>query len=594
MRHIPSRGDRALIEDALDHLLVQLPKLQQLPKQVIHGDINDLNVLVRDGEVAALIDFGDLIHSWRIAELAIAATYTMLGQDDPLAIAGDVVAGYSEIASVTTAEAEMIYDLIRARLAVSACVAASRAELGNPHHTVSEDDVWELLDRLDYVDAVTARTELARAAGKGFTASPSTLPERRTLALGGALSLSYESSPSGPLHIVRGERSYLYDTMGRRYLDCVNNVAHVGHSHPDVVGAAADQMIMLNTNTRYLHDNVVSYAEQLLDTLPEHLEVVYLVNSGSEANELALRMARAAAQRKAMAVLDHGYHGNTTATVDLSPYKFNGPGGAGRPDWVTVLPLPDPYRPNPELADYRATVDWLLDEREPVAGVIAESIVGCGGQIVPESEHMRAIYDAIHARDGVCIADEVQTGFGRVGSHFWAFQLHDLQPDIVTMGKPIGNGHPLGAVATTFDVAAAFDNGMEYFNTFGGNPVSAAIGLAVLEVIREEELQQNAAEVGGYLHQQLQDLAGRHTAIGDVRGAGLFLGIEFVKDRESREPDAATARHVVDHAKEHGVLLSIDGPHHNVIKIKPPMVFSQANADRLVAAIDTALAAAAG
>jgi len=594
IRHVPSRGDRALIEDALDHLVVQLPKLRKLPKQVIHGDINDLNVLVRDNEVVGLIDFGDLIHSWRIAEVAIAATYAMLGQDDPLAVATDVVTGYAEIADVTTAEAEMIYDLIRARLAVSACVAASRADQGNPHHLVSEDDVWELLDRLDYVDAVAARTELARAAGKGFSPSQSTLRDRRTLALGGALSLSYETSPSGPLHIVRGERAYLYDTMGRRYLDCVNNVAHVGHSHPDVVGAAADQMIMLNTNTRYLHDNVVNYAERLLDALPEHLEIVYLVNSGSEANELALRMARAATEQTGMAVLDHGYHGNTAATIEMSPYKFDGPGGRGRPDWVTVLPLADPYRPNPAHSNYRATVDWLLDEREPVAGVIAESIVGCGGQVIPGSDHMQAIYDAVHARGGVCIADEVQTGFGRVGSHFWAFQLHDLVPDIVTLGKPIGNGHPMGAVAATFDVAAAFANGMEYFNTFGGNPVSAAIGLAVLDVIDEEGLQQNAADVGGYLKERLEGLAERHQAIGDVRGVGLFQGIEFVTDRESKQPDAECTRQVVHYAKEHGVLLSIDGPHHNVIKIKPPMVFNRDDTDKLVAIIDAALAVATG
>jgi 4-aminobutyrate aminotransferase-like enzyme len=295
-----------------------------------------------------------------------------------------------------------------------------------------------------------------------------------------------------------------------------------------------------------------------------------------------------------MAVFDHGYHGNTAATVDMSPYKFNGPGGAGRPDWVTVLPLPDPYRPDPAHLDYPATVAWLLDEREPVAGVIAESIVGCGGQIVPDSSHMRDIYEAIKTRGGVCIADEVQTGFGRVGSHFWAFQMHDLEPDIVTLGKPIGNGHPLGAVATTFDVAAAFDNGMEYFNTFGGNPVSAAIGLAVLDVIEQEALQQNAAYVGGYLQEHLQSLAERHAAIGDVRGAGLFLGIEFVKDRDSKEPDDKATRRVVDFAKEHGVLLSIDGPHHNVIKIKPPMVFTRDNADRLVAVVDAALTVATG
>ncbi len=588
--HVVNPADRALIDDILDRLIVQIPKLQQLPKQVIHGDINDLNIMVVDGEIVGLIDFGDLTYSWRIAEVAIAATYTMLDQDDPLDIAAEVVAGYAQIGAVSAVEAELIYDLIRARLAVSACVAASRADQGNPHHVVSEQAVWELLERLDYVDSIAAGAELAAAAGKLRPETVHMIGDRRDAILGGALSLAYRESESGPLHIVRGEGVYLYDEWGRRYLDCVNNVAHVGHGHLDVVDAATEQMVLLNTNTRYLHDTVISYAERLLAKLPDNLEVVYLVNSGSEANELALRMARAATGRRAMAVLDHGYHGNTSAMIDLSPYKFNGPGGGGRPDWVTVLPLADPYRAGSAgAAAYGEMVKHLLDDGEPVAGLLAESIVGCGGQVVPESGDMQMVYAAVRERGGVCIADEVQTGFGRVGSHFWSFQLHELEPDIVTLGKPIGNGHPLGAVAVTRAIAEAFANGMEYFNTFGGNPVSAAVGLAVLDAIEEEELQENADKVGGFLLAELRGLMTQHPAIGDVRGHGLFLGIELVADRASKTPDAALTTAVVNHAKEHGVLLSIDGPHHNVIKIKPPMIFSMDNADKLVAAVDAAL-----
>jgi 4-aminobutyrate aminotransferase-like enzyme/aminoglycoside phosphotransferase (APT) family kinase protein len=589
---VSDAANRALIDDILDRLIVQIPKLQHLPKQVIHGDINDLNVLVADGEVVGLIDFGDMNQSWRIAELAIAAAYTMLDQDDPVGVAGEVVAGYAQIATVSAVEAELIYDLIRARLAVSVCVSASRADQGNPHHLVSETAVWELLERLDYVDSIAAAGELAAAAGRPHLDRTHSIGDRRNTVLGEALSLAYRDSDSGPLQIVRGEGVYLYDDMGRRYLDCVNNVAHVGHGNLDVIEAATEQMVLLNTNTRYLHDTVISYAERLLAKLPDGFDVVYMVNSGSEANELALRMARAATGRRAMAVLDHGYHGNTSAMIDLSPYKFNGPGGSGRPDWVTVLPLADPYRAEggDDMA-YLKTVESLLDEGEPVAGLLAESIVGCGGQVIPESADMRAIYDAVHARGGVCIADEVQTGFGRVGSHFWSFQLHGLDPDIVTMGKPIGNGHPLGAVATTREIADAFANGMEYFNTFGGNPVSAAVGLAVLDVIEEEELRESAHKVGDYLRGELQGLMARHPAIGDVRGRGLFLGIELVENRTTKAPDAALTTFVVNHAKEHGVLLSIDGPRHNVIKIKPPITFSIEHADRLVAAIDAALTA---
>lgn len=586
--NIALRSDRALVEDVRDHLMVRAPLLEKLPKQVIHGDINDLNILVADGEIAGLIDLGDTRYSWRIGELAIAATYAMLGTDDPIAAAEDVVTGYVEVAHATHDEAEAIYELIRARLAVSVCVAASRRHHGNDHHMVSEDDAWDLLERLDYVDSIAAAARLVAAAGYGATEPSSSIRDRRDQVMGRALSLSYSTSPTGPLHIVRGAGAYLYDTMGRRYLDCVNNVAHVGHSHPDVVAAATNQMLLLNTNTRYLHDNVVTYAERLLDELPDHLDVVYFTNSGSEANELALRMARTATERRAMAVLDHGYHGNTSAMVELSPYKFKGPGGGGQPEWVTVLPLSDPYRPETGR-DYRAVCDWLLDERPPVAGLIAESIIGCGGQVIPDTGDLHSAYEAVRERGGVCIADEIQTGFGRVGSHFWAFEMHGLQPDIVTMGKPIGNGHPLGAVATTAAIADDFNNGMEYFNTFGGNPVSAAIGIAVLDAIEQEGLRDNAAKVGNYLMDELRRLQDRHPSIGDVRGSGLFLGIEFVTDRASQAPDPATTAAVVASAKEDGVLLSIDGPHHNVIKVKPPLVFSLEDANRLVRAVDQAL-----
>ena len=319
--------------------------------------------------------------------------------------------------------------------------------------------------------------------------------------LGPSLSLSH----STPLHIVRGSGSYLFDQRGRRYLDAVNNVAHVGHSHPRVTAAAAAQMALLNTNTRYLHGEVLRYADRLATTLPDPLEVVFVVNSGSEANELGIRLIRAATGAFDMVCFDHGYHGNTSTLVDVSPYKFSGPGGAGRQPWVAVLPAPDPYRVDPfrgppAARNYRAAAEATLAGRaQPLAGMIAESLPGCGGQIVPDPGVLAAAYDTVRARGGLIIADEVQTGFGRVGSSFWSFELHGVVPDVVTMGKPIGNGHPLGAVVTTREIASAFDTGMEYFNTFGGNPVSAAVGNAVLDVIEEEGLQDHAARVGADL-----------------------------------------------------------------------------------------------
>ncbi|MEE8467563.1 MAG: aminotransferase class III-fold pyridoxal phosphate-dependent enzyme, partial [Planctomycetota bacterium] len=303
----------------------------------------------------------------------------------------------------------------------------------------------------------------------------------------GALSLSYRE----PLKIVRGSGTYLFDESGRRYLDCVNNVCHVRHCHPRVVEAAARQMAELNTNTRYLHDHLVTYARRLTELLPDPLGVCALVCSGSEANELALRLARAATGRRGVVVLDAAYHGNAGALVEISPYKFDGPGGRGRPQHVHVAPTPDPYRGEHRGPDaglrYAGSVRDALQRGEetgiPAGAFLSESLLGCAGQIDPPPGFLAAAFEHVRAAGGVCIADEVQVGFGRVGSHFWGFETQGAVPDVVTLGKPIGNGHPMAAVVTTPEISEAFDTGMEYFNTFGGNPVSCAVGLAVLDVI---------------------------------------------------------------------------------------------------------------
>ena len=419
---------------------------------------------------------------------------------------------------------------------------------------------------------------------------------QRQAHLGPSLSLSYRR----PLEILRGWGQYLYDENGRKYLDVVNNVCHVGHSHPRVVQALARQAVVLNTNTRYLHPNIVRYAERLLATLPEPLEVCFFVCSGSEANELALRLARTATGAEDMIVIDGAYHGNTAALIDISPYKHDGPGGKGTPPHVYKALMPDPYRgqykgySRETGARYAAHVQELaqqvLDSGRGLAGIIAESALGCGGQIILPEGYLQEAFAHVRAAGGVCIVDEVQVGFGRVGTHFWAFETQEVVPDIVTMGKPIGNGHPLAAVVTTRAIADAFANGMEYFNTFGGNPVSCAVGTAVLDVVEEEGLQENALRAGGYLLERLAGLMDRHALVGDVRGLGLFIGVELVRDRETLEPAAAEASYVVERMKEEGVLLSIDGPLHNVLKLKPPIVFSMEDADFLVRALDRVLA----
>ncbi len=431
-----------------------------------------------------------------------------------------------------------------------------------------------------------------------FAARPA-LPDRDLLTfrkthLGRGLSVSYER----PLHIVRGYKQYLYDTSARRYLDTVNNVPHVGHQHPRVVNAATRQMGLLNTNTRYLHRHIKEFAEALLQKFPEPLSVVHFVNSGSEANELAMRMVQAYTGQRDMIAVEASYHGNTGGCIDISSYKFDGKGGQGAPDTTQVVPMPDTYRglyrgdplAGKKYADHvREAVQEIQQRGRKVGGFICESILSCGGQIVLPEHYLAEAYRQVRAAGGVCIADEVQVGFGRVGEAFWGFQLQGVIPDIVTLGKPIGNGHPLGAVITTQAIADAFANGMEYFNTFGGNPVSCAIGQEVLKIIEDEQLQAHALEVGTYLRQQLTTLQQKYPIIGDVRGKGLFLGFELVQDHADLVPAPEQANYLINRMRERAILMSTDGPAENVIKIKPPMCFTKENADFLISNLDLVL-----
>jgi len=929
-----------------------VPLLDSLPRGVIHGDANDWNVLVtpatapgEEARVAGLLDFGDMVTSWRVAEVAIAAAYAMLGKRDPLAAAGHLVAGYHAVRPLSEAELAALYPLVRLRLALSVVMSAHQRRLrpDNAYLAVSEPDAWALLRRLDEVPPVLAACRLrdacgldpharsaavtawltehearaapvldpdprevatvrldfgqespfllqrairdagGRGAGRhggaadgdagvgdgdaGAADAPSTRRSRaartttptdadlwsrlidramedagadvgvgaygevrpwyegeayevetdegaeqrtvhlgldlfapagtpvrapfggvveaavvrdRALDYGGTVVLRHDversgeplafwtlyghlspasldglapgdrieagrrfaelGSPSenggwaphlhlqllvdplgdpsaapgvarpslrrlweslspdpaplcrvpggGPpplratreellerrrrlvapnlsvsyrssLHIVRGRGPYLFDADGQRHLDCVNNVAHVGHEHPRVVRALARQAAVLNTNTRYLHERLTEYAERLAETLPDPLSVCFFVSSGSEANELALRLARTHTGRRDVVVLDGAYHGSTGQLVAMSPYKTGGGGGFDPPDWVHAAPLPDLYRgryrtgsgtpgghldspgatgptedhgtdptedpgtgptENPGTAD--AAVARYLDDLEaalrgagrgareteegrrgssqespdpeaatgsPVAAFFAEALPSCAGQIVLPDGYLEGAYARARGAGAICVADEVQTGFGRVGSHRWGFETQGVVPDIVTLGKPIGNGHPLAAVVTTPEVAASFDTGMEFFSTFGGNPVSCAVGLAVLDILRDEGLQEHARRVGARLKRGLEKLADRHPLIGEVRGLGLFLGVELVLDRGTREPAPAHAAHLVERMRAHRILLSTDGPDHNVIKIKPPLPFGTADADRLLDTLDRVL-----
>lgn len=421
-----------------------------------------------------------------------------------------------------------------------------------------------------------------------------TLSTRREL-LGKNLGISYEH----PLKIVRGWMQYLYDDAGRAFLDAYNNVPLVGHSHPRVVHAVEEQISLLNTNTRYLHDNVNRYAERLTRLMPKPLGVSYFVNSGSEANELALRLARARTGREDVVVLEHAYHGHTNTLIDISPYKFDGPGGRGRKPWVHVAPIPDDYRgpyrrgeadAGKKYADHVAMLlEKMQAEGRNVAAFIAETMPSVAGQIVFPPGYLAEAYKHVQKAGGVSIADEVQVGFGRLGTHFWGFQTQDVVPDIVVLGKPIGNAFPLAAVVTTPEIARSFDNGMEFFSTFGGNPVSCAAGLAVLDVLEDEHLQQNALEVGRYLIARLETLKKKYAIIGDVRGSGLFLGLDLVLDLDSRAPAPRQASYVVNRLRERGILTGTDGPHHNVIKLRPPLIFSETDAGLFLSTLEEIL-----
>jgi 4-aminobutyrate aminotransferase-like enzyme/Ser/Thr protein kinase RdoA (MazF antagonist) len=410
------------------------------------------------------------------------------------------------------------------------------------------------------------------------------------------LSISYRR----PLKIVRGEGVWLIDETGRAYLDCYNNVAQLGHSNPEIVETMARQAAILNTNTRYLHDNVIAYAEALTATLPAKLKVAAFCCTGSEANDLALRMARNHTRAMDVIALDWAYHGHTQALIDVSPYKYKRKGGKGRPGTTWEAPLPDAYRapedwPQAEIGRRYAQpvaqiASTLAKEGRHLAAFIAESLPSSAGQIVLPDGYLPAAHAAARAAGAVVIADEVQVGFGRVGSHLWAFEAQDATPDIVTMGKPIGNGHPMAALATTEEIAESFANGMEYFNTFGGNPVSCAVGLKVLEIIARDALLKNASAVGADLLARMRTLMDRHAAIGDVRGLGLMLGIDLVKDRKSKEPATERAARVVERCRELGVLMGTDGPCDNVIKLRPALIFNRTNADHLMQVLEQAFA----
>ena len=419
-----------------------------------------------------------------------------------------------------------------------------------------------------------------------MTKSHTSIVTRRQALLGTAYELFYEN----PLHVVRGEGVWLYDTDGRKYLDMYNNVPHVGHCHPRVVAAICEQVRTLNTHTRYLHDNVINLAERLTATLPAELDTAMFCCTGSEANELALRLARAATGGEGLIVTEYAYHGNTRATYEISVSDIP---ADEVPGFVLTVPAPDifrgRYRDKDAAVRYAAhvgdAIEVLKNRGIKPAAFIVDTIISSSGVVSPPPGYLARVAEIIRNAGGLFIADEVQPGFGRTGKHFWGFEADDLVPDIVTMGKPMGNGHPIAGVVARRELVELFSKKGHYFNTFGGNPVSCAAALAVLDIIEDEQLQHNALDVGQYIVDGLQHLATDHDCIGDVRGSGLFLALELVSDREARTPATELARYIVEALRERGVLTGSIGPDANILKLRSPMTLSKDNADYFLSAL---------
>ena len=417
--------------------------------------------------------------------------------------------------------------------------------------------------------------------------------KKRKRNIGRNLSISYQE----PLHMLEAKDQFFYDEHGRKYLDCVNNISHVGHSNKMVHNALVKQNLKMNTNTRYLYNIINQYSDRLLEKFPKKLNKIFFVCTGSEANDLALRIAKTYTKANNVLVMNNAYHGHTNSLIDLSPYKFNSKGGEGQKDYVHVLRMPDEIRGkwtkknnkwvNKYIEEAKELINKNFNHKYSLSCFFFESILGCGGQIELPKEYLKNIVRFVRQKNALCIADEVQTGFGRVGNNFWAFEEHGIVPDIVTLGKPMGNGHPIAAVVTTTQIANAFNNGMEYFNSFGGNPVSCAVGDAVLDVIEKENLQKNAKIVGDYFVKQLRKIQIKFpNYISKISGKGLFIGIDLIVNGNLSLPNQKLATKLINTLRLRGILLSTDGPYNNVIKIKPPLVFNKHNVDFVCSEIE--------
>jgi 4-aminobutyrate aminotransferase-like enzyme/Ser/Thr protein kinase RdoA (MazF antagonist) len=568
---------RSLVETVLRRFEDEIrPRLERLPSQVIHHDFNPHNLLTVPGEpdrIAGVIDFGDLARAPRVNDLAVALAYRVVNSGG-VATNPAFLRGYERLWPLDREELALLADLVLTRLAMTVAISEWRAR----HHPGNAGYLLRFhapaLGCLEQWQGCQA-SELCRRMGLERS-----LAQRRARCLGPAYRLFYDE----PLHLTHGQGAWLYDAAGNRYLDAYNNVAAVGHTHPRVVDAISRQTAVLNTHTRYLHTQIVDYAEALLASFPAPLSQVMFTCTGSEANDLAVRIAHAVTGGTGIIVTEHAYHGVTSAVSAFSPSL-----GAKIPaaPHVRTVPAPDAYRGSSaevgaqlERAVRLAIAD-LADHGIRPAMFIVDTIFSSDGIFSEPAGFLGPAVAAIRQAGGLFVADEVQAGFGRTGEHLWGFERHGVVPDLVSLGKPMGNGYPLAGLVATAAALERFSREARYFNTFGGNPVAAAAGSAVLDVIRDEQLVANARDVGAYLRAGLESLAERHPLIGDVRGAGLFIGVELVED-DAKVPATAQASRVINALRARGVLIGAAGRHANVLKIRPPLVFTGEHADLLM------------
>jgi 4-aminobutyrate aminotransferase-like enzyme/aminoglycoside phosphotransferase (APT) family kinase protein len=610
--HIEDQVRRGVVEEVLDHFDVEvLPQLKMQRAQVIHNDVSGLNTLVDGNHVTGVIDFGDLIHAPLVCDLAVPIAELTREHPDPIAAAAEITAGYHAVTALEDDELRLIFDIASTRCAMEVAVANWRVRdhpENNKYIMAGAPGAGAQLDRMREWGAERMYTALRRACATPVSIEVSdfshtrsdedslqSLIERRRQRLGPELELSYDD----PVHVVRGEGVWLIDDTGRSLLDAYNNVPSVGHCHPAVVQALARQAATLNTNTRYLYRSVIEYADRLTATMPGDLSVCMFVCSGSEANDLAWRLAKAHTGNSGGIVMEDAYHGTTDAVYELSPADYGIDKGRTLAEYIATVPAPDGYRgqfrrDDPLFAErYAACVDDAvasLNTRGFAPAAFYLDLVLCSnGIMIPPPGYLSTAFEKVRAAGGLCVADEVQSGFGRTGDHMWGFEAHDVVPDIVTLGKPIGNGLSMAAVVTTPEIVASLMQETDFFSTTGGNPVACAVGTAVLDVLEQEGLQERAARVGAKLRSLIIKLAEHHSLIGEVRGAGLFIGVELVRDRSTLEPAAKETKAVVNRMRELGVLIGTEGPCSNVLKIRPPLVFDENHALQLADALGQAL-----